>query len=290
MVVVIPLHRPSRTNSDDEDAKFPRGPVIDDVGMQTFRDDFSGPVLDIDVWVPHYLPAWSSRAQSAAAFELGDGGLRLFVPPEMGRWCAATHDGALRVSGIQSGNRSGPVGSNDGQQRFRDDLVVTEAQPTTRGWLPSTGRVEITCRMTLSPRSMAAMWLSGFEERADDGGELCVVEIFGRSVEGASAAVGVGVKALYDPRLTDDFVDPRLPIDITDLHTYAVEWGDGTSSFFVDDEMVHRSPQSPTYPMQVMMAVFDFPDWSIGDDDGLTPELVVRSIAGATDAGPSSAE
>ncbi len=99
----------------------------------------------------------------------------------------------------------------------------------------------------------------------------------------ASAAVGVGVKALYDPRLTDDFVDPRLPIDITDLHTYAVEWGDGTSSFFVDDEIVHRSPQSPTYPMQVMMAVFDFPDWSIGDDDGLTPELVVRSIAGATD-------
>ena len=151
--------------------------------------------------MPHYLPAWSSRAQSAAAFELGDGGLRLFVPPEMGRWCAATHDGALRVSGIQSGNRSGPVGSNDGQQRFRDDLVVTEAQPTTRGWLPSAGRVEITCRMTLSPRSMAAMWLSGFEERADEGGELCVVEIFGRSVDGASAAVGVGVKALYDPRL-----------------------------------------------------------------------------------------
>ena len=255
--------------------------------MENFRDDFSGPGLDTEVWVPHYLPAWSSRAHSAAAFELGDGGLRLFVPPGMGRWCEATHDGALRVSGIQSGNRSGPVGSNDGQQRFRDDLVVTEAQPTTRGWLPSNGRVEITCRMTLSSRSMAAMWLSGFEERAEDSGELCVVEIFGRSVEGASAEVGVGVKALYDPRLTEDFVDPRLPIDITDLHTYAVEWGEGTSSFFVDDEIVHRSPQSPKYPMQVMVAVFDFPEWSIGDDDRLTPELVVRSIAGATDAGPS---
>ena len=89
------------------------------------------------------------------------------------------------------------------------------------------------------------------------------------------------------PRLTDDFVDPRLPIDITDLHTYAVEWGEGASSFFVDDEIVHRSPQSPTYPMQVMVAVFDFPDWSSGGDDRLVPELVVRSIAGATDTGSS---
>ncbi len=134
---------------------------------------------------------------------------------------------------------------------------------------------------------MAAMWLSGFEERAEDGGELCVVEVFGRSVEGRSAAVGVGVKALYDPRLTDDFVDPRLPIDVTDLHTYAVEWGEGASSFFVDDEIVHRSPQSPTYPMQVMVAVFDFPDWSSGHDDRLVPELVVRSIAGVADTEPS---
>ncbi|MET0909743.1 MAG: glycoside hydrolase family 16 protein [Ilumatobacteraceae bacterium] len=248
--------------------------------MQNFRDDFVGAVLDTEVWVPHYLPAWSSRAASAAVFELGASGLRLFVPPDMGRWCPDSHDGALRVSGIQSGNRSGPVGSNDGQQRFRDELVVTEAQPTQRGWLPSNGRVEITCRMTLSQRSMAAMWLSGFEERADDGGELCVVEIFGRTVDGRSAAVGVGVKALHDPRLDDDFVDHRLPIDIAELHTYAVEWGGGTSSFHVDGEVVHRSPQSPSYPMQVMMAVFDFPDWSSGDDDEFVPEMVVRSISG----------
>ena len=114
------------------------------------------------------------------------------------------------------------------------------------------------------------------------------MEIFGHSVEGSSAAVGLGVKALYDPRLVDDFVDPRLPIDVADLHTYAVEWGDGMSSFFVDDAMVHRSTQAPSYPMQVMLAVFDFPDWSSDDGEGLpAPELVVRSIAGATDASPS---
>ena len=30
-------------------------------------DDFDGPALDSGVWLPHYLPAWSSRADSAAS-------------------------------------------------------------------------------------------------------------------------------------------------------------------------------------------------------------------------------
>ena len=31
-----------------------------------FSDHFDGTDLDTDVWVPHYLPHWSSRAASAA--------------------------------------------------------------------------------------------------------------------------------------------------------------------------------------------------------------------------------
>ena len=27
-----------------------------------FEDDFDKPQLDLDVWLPHYLPAWSSLA------------------------------------------------------------------------------------------------------------------------------------------------------------------------------------------------------------------------------------
>lgn len=33
--------------------------------------------------------------------------------------------------------------------------------------------------------------------------------------------------------------------------------------------------------MQIMIAVFDFPEWSTGDDDHLVPELVVDWIDGA---------
>ena len=37
-----------------------------------FADEFDGPNLDRAVWLPHYLPAWSSLAATAATYELRD--------------------------------------------------------------------------------------------------------------------------------------------------------------------------------------------------------------------------
>jgi hypothetical protein len=93
-----------------------------------FEDDFDGPELDPGVWVPHYLPAWSSRAATAATFEIRDSCLHLTIPPDQSMWCADDHQPPLRVSGIQSGNFSGPVGSTLGQQPYRDGVTVREEQ------------------------------------------------------------------------------------------------------------------------------------------------------------------
>ena len=80
--------------------------------MDTFVDDFDGAGLDTDVWIPHYLPMWSSRAESAATYDVADSELRLTIPPEQGLWCEGAHDDPpLRVSGVQSGMFSGEVGS-----------------------------------------------------------------------------------------------------------------------------------------------------------------------------------
>ena len=247
-----------------------------------FRDDFDGEELDRSVWVPHYLPAWSSRAATRASHRVVDGRLVLDVPVDHPLWCPDDHHPPLRVSGIQSGSWSGPVGSTRGQQRFREGQRVREEQPRFEGWLPASGHVEIRCRMTLSPRSMGALWLSGFED--DDEhlrcGELCVVEIFGRSVQEGTCEVGMGIKAFRDRDLTQDFDAPRLPIDVAELHTYAVDWDADEAIFSVDGGEVRRCPRPPTYPLQLMVAVYDFPEWSVGDDAHLVPELVVDHIAG----------
>ena len=247
------------------------------------EERFGGPDLDPDVWLPYYLPAWSSRAQTRASWRI-DAGLRLDVPVDHPVWCPGDHTPTLRVSGLQTGSWSGPVGSTRGQQRFREGLQVREEQPRFEGCLVSSGRVEIRARMDLSPRSMAALWLSGFEDDADqqECGEICVFEVFGNAVlaDPPSAEVGVGIKAFRDPRLTQDFAAPRLPIDVTELHTYAVEWDRHVAVFTVDDRDVRRCLDPPTYPLQLMLAVFDFPEWSTGDDDHLVPRLVVDRVAG----------
>ena len=101
--------------------------------------------------------------------------------------------------------------------------------------------------MTLSPRSMAALWLSGFEDDPEQlqCGELCVFEVFGNALgrpTPPSAEVGVGIKAFRDPALTQDFAAPRVAIDVTELHTYAVEWDADEAVFTVDDQVVRRCP------------------------------------------------
>lgn len=252
--------------------------------VAAFVDRFSGPTLDTSTWSPYYLPAWSSRAATAASYRLeAGGGLVLDIPVDHPRWCPDMHEPPLRVSGIQSGNWSGPEGSTRGQQRFREGLVVREEQARLEGWLPSSGRVAIRARMWLSRRSMAALWLAGFEDDPEQlqCGELCVFEIFGRALgPEPSAEVGVGVKPFRDPALRDDFAAPRLPIDVTDPHTYAVEWDAEEAVFTVDDRVVRRCAGPPTYPMQLMLAVFDFPAWSAGDDEHLVPRLQVEEISG----------
>jgi hypothetical protein len=254
-----------------------------------FEDRFDGPALDEATWLPHYLPAWSSRASTRASHRVDGAGLTLEVPVDHPLWCEGDHDPPLRVSGLQSGSWSGPVGSARGQQRFREGQVVLEEQERFEGWLPAadagTARVEISARMELAPRSMSALWLSGFEDddAQERSGELCVFEIFGKdlgSLVDPSARVGVGIKAFRDPALRQDFEAPRVRIDVIEPHLYAVEWDADAAVFSVDGVAVRRSPRPPTYPLQLMLAVFDFPRWSTGDDHHLVPRLVVDRIAG----------
>ena len=144
-----------------------------------FHDDFDDSDLDTEVWIPHYLPMWSSRAESAAKYSVVGSELHLTIPPEQGLWCAGDHDPPLRVSGIQSGVFSGEVGSSVGQQPFRDGAVVREFQPTQWGWTPKYGLLEVRARMELSPRSMAAVWMVGLEREPTHSAEICIFEVFG---------------------------------------------------------------------------------------------------------------
>jgi Glycosyl hydrolases family 16 len=244
-----------------------------------FTEDFDTGRLDRDVWLPHYLPAWSSRDATAARYEVRDSCLRLSVPPDHPLWCSPDHQPPLRVSGLQSGNHSGPVGSTAGQQPYRDGLPVREEQEPFAGWILGPGELEVRLWMTVSPRSMAALWLVGVEDRPERSAEICVVEVFGRDVvPGESAGIGVGLHPFRDPGASEDFAVVRRPLDVGEPHTYAVRWSAEEAQFLVDGETVRRCPRPPTYPMQIMVAAFDFPETAQSGDE-VVPELIVDEIS-----------
>ena len=251
---------------------------------------FAGETLDTDVWFPYYLPHWSSRAQSAATWAVGDDGLHLTSPADQPLWCADVHEEPLRVSCIQSGSFAGPLGGTVGQQPFREGLVVREEQPTLWDYTPLYGRVDVRMRGVVTPRSMFAFWMSGIEDRSERSGEVCVAEVFGDTLHDGpgppAADIGLGVHPFRDPSLVEDFVADPLRIDVAELHTYGVDWRPGSLAFSIDGEVVRRLDQSPDYPMQLMLGVFDFPARATpstdasGNADVAVPELVVTHVHG----------
>jgi Glycosyl hydrolases family 16 len=264
---------------------FSPAPTIDRIGPVPERshldERFEGPDLDGDVWISSYLPAWSSRAASKATYAIDERGLRLSIPAEQPLWCPDLHDGPLRVSAVQTGNWSGPVGSSQGQQPFRDDLVVREQQPAHWGFTPHFGHVEVECRATIGPRSMFSAWMVGLEDRRERCGEICLVEVFGDTLGGdGSAAFGTGIHRFRDPALTEEFSADRLAIDVTRLHRYAVDWRPGSVDFLIDGRPVRTVGQAPDYPMQLIVGLFDFPDRGSPGEPESEAELIGRSVKG----------
>jgi hypothetical protein len=221
-----------------------------------FEELFDTPHLDPGRWVDHYLPHWTTPDRSRARYRLAGDGLELRIEADQPAWMA--DDDGTRVSNLQTGAWSGPAGSERGQHRYRDGLVVVSPQPSRRLFTPSGGRVEATLRASVDPTLMLAFWLVGFEEDGDEqSGEICVVELFGDAIGPETSTLSVGVKAHHDPRLTDDMVRVDMPIDATDWHTYCAEWRPHEILFFVDGQQIHSVAQSIDYPMQLMVDLFE---------------------------------
>ena len=223
-----------------------------------FDETFEGDELDTSHWLPYYLPHWSSRDRSAARYALADGVLRLAIEADQTPWCPEL-DGDVRVSSLQTGAFAGPVGSAVGQHRFKPAAVVREAQANVRLYTPRYGRIELRAKAVDDPRAMVALWMIGYEDEPARSAEICVFEIFGRDVAADHVGVGMGLHPFGDPGIVDDFSRETVDIDATDFHVYAAEWTIDDVTFFVDGSRCKRVDQSPGYPMQLMLGIYELP-------------------------------
>jgi Glycosyl hydrolases family 16 len=222
-----------------------------------FEDDFEGPSLDQTRWLPYYLPQWSSRAASAARYDIADSLLRLRIDRDQRPWCPEW-DGGVRVSSVQTGVFAGPAGSRIGQHHFAPGLVVRETQEPVAMYTPQYGLIECRARAIADPSNMVALWLIGFEDQPERSAEILVFEIFGRDVTPGRVAIGMGVHPFGDPSIVDDVEQVTLRLDAREFHDYAAEWTPDGVRFFVDGLLVREVAQSPAYPMQLMLNVYEF--------------------------------
>jgi Glycosyl hydrolases family 16 len=253
-----------------------------------FEDTFDGDDLERGRWLPYHLPQWSSREQAAARYKVGGGVLRLVIEADQPPWCPE-FDGRTRVSSLQTGVFAGPVGGTVGQHRFKPEVVVREAQDNVRLYVPTYGLFELRAKAVDDPRCMVALWMIGYEDTPEHSAEICICEIFGRNLTPDRAGVGMGLHPFGDPGIRDDFSVEELAIDARDFHVYAAEWTPEQVAFFVDHQLVKRVEQSPDYPMQLMLGIYEFP----GDEPAAGPgrpapkEFVVDYLRGYRPTGPA---
>ena len=224
-----------------------------------FEDDFASNYLNLDRWIPHYLPQWSSRKATKPNYTFRNGQLVLQITEDQKPW-SEEFNGQVKVSNLQTGVYAGSKGSEIGQHRFSKSLVVREEQPTQKTYTPQYGFFEIRCRVpSLGVDNVAALWMIGFEDSPERSAEICILEIIGSKQPKQGALIGYGLHPFGDPNIKDEFYEDVVDLDISEFHTYAAEWTPEYVDFYLDGQKIRRINQSPDYPMQFMLNLYEVP-------------------------------
>ncbi len=237
---------------------FPTNPLEKTGYRLEFHDEFDGLEINTAKWFPYYLPHWSSRAKTAPRHHFENGNLVLKIEKDQSPWCPE-FDGEVRCSSIQTGEFCGAVGSKIGQHAFKSACVVREAQTNIRTYTPQYGYFEIRAKGLRTSANLAALWMIGYEDSPEKSGEIAMFELAGVKTGSTSSSIRYGVHPWADPSLTDEFYEDAFEIDTAQFHIYGLEWTPTHLDFYVDNQKIRTIHQSPNYPMQFMLGIYELP-------------------------------
>ena len=228
-----------------------------------FDEEFVSPFLDSTKWLPYYLPHWSSRELSKPNYEVKDGKLILKITENQKPWCPE-FNGNVKCSSIQTGNYAGAPGSSIGQHKFFNlNAVVREQQLNEKKFVPQYGYFEMKAKFAASKTNVVALWMIGYEDKPERSSELCIMEVKGWNIKDDSVKIGMGIHKFNDKNLNEDFTEHAHKIDVRKFHIYAAEWKPDTINFYIDNVLVKTINQSPNYPMQFMLGIYEIPELGV---------------------------
>lgn len=237
---------------------FPPNPLEKPGYTLVFNDEFETSTLDTGKWLPFYLPHWSSRAQSTPSYTFEESCLVLQIVQDQPPWCPE-FDGEVRCSSIQTGTFSGDVGTAIGQHKFSDACSVREAQNNVQLYTPQYGYFEIRAKGPTTSANHVSLWMIGYEDTPERSSEIAVFELLGAYTNPTSSRVGYGVHPWGDPAIRDEFYTEFFPMDAAQFHIYGVEWTPTHLDFYIDNVKIRTINQSPDYPMQIMLSIYEHP-------------------------------
>ena len=253
---------------------FPANSKIKENFVLEFNDDFEKNTIDTDNWLPFYLPQWSSKEISRPQYEINNSNLVLQITEEQKPWCPE-FNGEIKCSSIQTGVFSGEVGSAIGQHKFNPNCVVREKQNVAKTYLPQYGFFEIRAKSLDTQSNVVALWMIGFEDSPEKSAEICIFEVKGCNVMKNKAKIGYGIHKFNDPKLKEDFYEDVFDIDVTQFHIYAAEWTPEKVNFYIDNQKIREIRQSPDYPMQFMLGIYEIPTEIEDEKDKIYPKNFV---------------
>lgn len=237
---------------------FPANPLEKAGYRLDFHDEFDGSTLDTTKWLPYYLPHWSSRSRTAPHYVMADSCLTLQIVKDQAPWCPE-FDGEVRCSSIQTGEYAGAVGSKAGQLQFNRACVVREVQENVQLYTPLYGYFELRAKGLTTGGNLAALWMIGYEDMPERSGEICNFELLGTLTGEHESRVRFGVHPWADDTLADEFYEEAFPINTAQFHLYGLEWTPTHIDFYIDNIKIKTIHQSPAYPMQFMLSLYEHP-------------------------------
>lgn len=255
---------------------FPPNPKTKENYTLEFSDDFDQDTIDTKNWLPYYLPQWSSRVMSKPNFHTKNGNLILKITKDQKPWCPE-FNGNVKCSSIQTGIYAGELGTNIGQHKFFNTAkcVVREEQKNEFTYLPLYGYFEIRAKALNTASNVVSLWMIGYEDQRERSAELCVFEVKGAAVSKNSAQIGYGIHKFNDPLLKEEFYEDNFELDVTKFHVYAAEWTYGKITFYIDNQKIREIKQSPNYPMQLMLGIYEIPAEITNKEDITYPKNFV---------------
>ncbi|MCH5198592.1 MAG: glycoside hydrolase family 16 protein [Oscillospiraceae bacterium] len=239
-----------------------------------FSSEFNDDILDIEYWLPQYLPHCTPNiAGSSARYKLENGCLNLYIEKDSpdyfgGQPGSVDPDNLLWIAnGIQTWekNHLHPGGAH-----------MMEVQPF-EGYATQYGYFEMRMKMpNTKGGGYAAWWLIGAQDDSQNdetlsnqNGEIDVLETFFNN----PGVFEPKVHPWDDPDLNEWSSKVKLPGRaskyVNEFHTYSFDWRPEGITFYVDGKEVAQTSESPQYRMCMILSMYinsDFSGWDEPDN------------------------